>query len=136
MPNAGWLKVGLWLKDKSNPNNWFRLNKVIPDFVELRGPHPYPDLHLAKIEYLHAYYVAPTYFECDDCRKKPGAPTLCADCYQRRKEFYERGESYCRLPRFCSNPFLAYNACGLPMDGPKYVPPAVRLPRYQRKWII
>lgn len=25
--------------------------------------------------------------ECDECRKKPGKPMLCADCLRRRAEF-------------------------------------------------
>jgi hypothetical protein len=26
------------------------------------------------------------FVECDDCRKKPGSPELCADCLRRRSE--------------------------------------------------
>lgn len=135
MPNPGWLQVGLWLRGKSDPEGWFRVNKVFPYFVELNGPHPCTEPLLAKVEFIHSYYLSPRYFECDDCRRKPGIPTLCYDCLQRRQEFYASGEHHCELPRFCSTPFLEYNECWLPMDGPKYIP-LVRVPRYKRPWVV
>lgn len=135
MLNPGWLQVGLWLRSKSEPENWFRVNKVVPDLIELQGPYPSNTPHLAKVEYLHSYYLSPTYFECDDCRRKPGSPTLCSDCLKRRTEFSKGGNHYCEFPRFCAIPFLKYGECGLPMECPPYVHP-VRLSRYKRSWLI
>jgi hypothetical protein len=40
------------------------------------------------------------YRECDECRIKSGAPTLCQDCLERRSEFHRTGS--CRPPRVCS----------------------------------
>lgn len=38
----------------------------------------------------------PDFRECDSCRAKPGAPTLCADCLQRRAEHSEADTVYIR----------------------------------------
>jgi hypothetical protein len=40
------------------------------------------------------------FIECDECRVKPGSPTLCQDCLERRSAFYMTGT--CRPPRVCS----------------------------------
>ena len=135
MLNPGWLQVGVWLRSKKYHEDWFVIHRVVPEIIELEGPYPKAEFIRAKVEYLHSYYLAPKYFECDDCKRKPGSPTLCADCLKRRKEFYDSGEHHCELPRFCSNPFLRYDDCWLPMEGPKYTPP-IRVSRYRRSWLI
>jgi len=40
----------------------------------------YPDLE--------AIHQNQEFVECDDCRRKPGSPALCASCLRRRDEFY------------------------------------------------
>jgi hypothetical protein len=137
MVRPGWLQVGLHLRSKETPNDLFRVTKIVQEFVELEGiNHPEDNKHRTKIDYLHAFYWASDYFECDDCRRKPGAPTLCSDCLRRREEFYSNGRLKCELPRFYSKPYNGYPTAFLPMGLPNGDVPVVRLSRYQRKWVV
>jgi len=142
MPNAGWLKVGLWLIHRDDPrdplkgtNELFRITKIVREFVELEGLNP-GSTGRTKIEYLHQFYQAPSFFECDDCQRKPGSPTLCADCLHRRTQFSISGDVKCELPRFCSRAYLKYPEGYLPMECPTQKRPKVIPNRYHRKWVI
>lgn len=142
MPNAGWLKVGLWIIRREDPhdlvkvaNHLVRVTKIVRGFIETEGLEPWSNGR-TKIEYLHQFYQAPSFFECDDCQRKPGSPTLCADCLHRRTAFSISGNIKCELPRFCSRAFRNYSEVYLPMECPTPKRPRVRVSRYKRPWVI
>lgn len=126
MPNAGWLKIGLWLIRRGDPDDLgapqlFRITKIVKEFIELEGVEP-GSTGRTKITYLHDFYLAPSFFECDDCQRNPGSPTLCTDCHHRRTQFSISGNVSCELPRFCSSDYSDYPEAYLPMFS-NYEPP-------------
>jgi hypothetical protein len=136
MKKPGWLKIGLWLIRREYPNDLFRVSKIVREFIELEGLQPGSSGRV-KISYLHQSYLTPRFFECDDCRRKPGSPTLCENCIQRRYAFSMGGGTKCELPRFCSKTYLKYPEGYLPMECPTQDSSTrVTLSRYQRPWVI
>jgi hypothetical protein len=142
MPNPGWLQIGLCLIRKEDPHDLVkgvthlcRVVRIIHEFIELEGLEPGFEGR-TKIDYLHQFYQAPGYFECDDCCRKPGIPTLCGDCLRRRNDFYTSGSTRCDLPRFCSRPYTKYSSGLLPMEFPIQERPKDIPSRYKRPWVI
>lgn len=140
MPNAGWLKVGLWLIRREDPHDLgvpqlFRVTKIEEEFIQLEGVEP-GSASRVKIKYLHDFYQASRFFECDDCQREPGSPTLCTDCLHRRTQFLISGDARCELPRFCTRAYSEYPEVYLPMECPTPKRPTVIPNRYQRKWVI
>jgi len=134
-PMPGWVKVGLWLRDKDSPEALYQVTKVKGRFVWAREKEPGTGTHCTRIDYLHSVFLASNYFECDDCRRKPGSPTLCPDCYERRNDLSRKKPNQCRLPKLCATAYRAdYDFINLePANEPDT---RVILTRYERKWVI
>jgi hypothetical protein len=106
----GWLKIGLGLCKGSK---LYRVTAV-GDIVTLMplGTSTKKDLQIC-LEDLPKRFLSSTYFECDDCQRKPGSPELCPNCYDRRKSFAKSGNKTCTLPRFCETAYIEYPDCYL-----------------------
>lgn len=105
-PVPGWLKPGLFLRH-ARTSLLYVVSSLAPDHFCLRRPPGVQEDYITS-DYLNLYdlWLGTDYFECDDCRRKPGSPTLCADCLERRAQF-QHGFSMasCRLPKFCSTAY-------------------------------
>jgi hypothetical protein len=139
MPTPGWLKIGLHLLCKEAPNEMFRVTDIRRGLVYLAAVrNPSDNHHRTRVGHLHSYYWAPSYFECDDCRRKPGSSTPCSNCFNRRSWFHEGGggRKRCELPKFCSKPYREYDPLYLPMGPTEDNEPRIVLSRYKRPWVI
>jgi hypothetical protein len=97
-PVPGWLRPGLPLLDALR-HEPYRVTRVVePDFYVAERPTT-GELGPYLISNLHRDWISPLYFECDDCRRKPGSPTLCSSCLERRTQESRTGE--CAFPPLC-----------------------------------
>jgi hypothetical protein len=110
LPVPGWLKPGLPLLDVLLGEPYRIIRVGAPAYYvakeesgEESGPYP--------ISGIRGNWECPVYFECDDCRKKPGSPDLCASCLERRTQESKTGK--CALPPFCPT---SYHSEGLNFD--------------------
>lgn len=137
MPTPGWLKIGLYLLCKEAPNEMFRVTAIQRGLVYLAAVlNPSGNHHRTRISHLRSYYWSPAYFECDDCRRKPGSPPLCSNCLDRRNWFYAEGRKRCELPKLCSRAYQKYDSIYLPMGATEPIEPRVVVSRYKRPWVI
>jgi hypothetical protein len=104
LPVPGWLRVGLKLRDKAS-GEFFRVTVVGPTKIEVvntcRKMRPASTFRIVG---LHQTFYGLEYFECDSCRQKPGSPTLCSNCLERRTEHGRL--NYCELPSFIDRVYL------------------------------
>jgi hypothetical protein len=135
MAMPGWVRVGLWLRDKEEPSDLYQVIEVKGNFVWTKEKEPGSGLRKTRWDYLHSVFLASNFFECDDCRRKPGSPVLCSDCLERRSELPRKIPNQCRLPRLCDR---AYHRGfdSIPLE-PANEPDNQVIPtRYERKWVI
>lgn len=124
----GWLRVGLWLRKKPSLE-LLKVTEISEGRVVLEGVSPEQHMVRTSIGMLNNFFYAYEYFECDECRCKPGAPTLCADCILRRTAHSRSNPPHCELPRVCKN---IYAGGRISLEYPKELGPIPT--RFQREW--
>jgi len=135
MPMPGWMRVGLWLRDKEEPDKLYQVTEIKGKFVWSKEKDPGTGERRTRYDYIHSVFLATNFYECDDCRRKPGSPTLCQDCLERRIELSRKKPNRCRLPRLCDKAYRTeYDYINLK---PAELPDNQVVPtRYERKWVI
>jgi hypothetical protein len=137
-PVPGWLVEGLWVVRKVS-GDLYKVTQVsltLTKLVDQSGSK----YSRVRSDYLSKVYFACNYFECDDCRKKPGTLTICDSCLARKVQFDTgprlNGRRVCDLPRFCRRKFTGGT---IPLDPFKeLVNLELPLPptRFEREWVI
>ena len=135
MPMPGWVRVGLWLRAKDDPDALYQVTNITGKFVWTKKKEPGIGERKTRYDYLHVIFLASNFYECDDCRRKPGSPVLCSDCLERRTELSRKRPNQCRLPRICDKAYLSSHD-QIKLE-PANEPDNQVIPtRYERKWVI